>query len=62
MRAPNEARPPHKQAIEVVRGGNLNAGLRKAGKATNETQVPEGTANLEPIDSRSDVGGTEKHG
>ena len=54
--------PPDKQGFDADLGVNLNEELLKAGKATNETQDPEGTSNLEPIDIRSDVGGTEKHG
>ena len=34
---------------------NLNAELEKAGKATFETQFPDGEPNKEPIDVRGDI-------
>lgn len=54
--------PPDSKGFDQDDGVRLNEELEKAGKATFETQFPDGEPNKEPIDVRSDIGSTEKHG
>jgi len=51
----NEDPPRESKGFDGDKGVNLNEELEKAGKATYETQFPEGEPNKLPIDIRGDA-------